>query len=140
MKKFIFPVVVLVIVVGGVSFFAGMNYQEGRVRGMMQGIRGSQAQRRHPGQRLDGAGLTPVRGTIIKQDDSSITVELPDGGSKIVLLTDSTAISKSSEAAIENLVEGVGVSIFGKENSDGSVTATNVQLNPAEVGRGFQND
>lgn len=79
---------------------------------------------------------TTVRGSrFISSDDKSITVKLQDGSSKIVLLTDTTSISKSTEGSKSDLKTGEKVAVFGTENSDGSVTAQNVQLNP--ILRGF---
>ena len=82
------------------------------------------------GERPDGTtrGLRPVNGKIINQDEESITVELADGSSKIILLTDSSAINKTEEGSKEDLSEGTEVMVFGQENSDGSITAQNIQL------------
>ena len=63
-----------------------------------------------------------------------MTVKLQDGGSKIVILTDSTAINKSAEGSREDLKIGGKVGVFGTENSDGSVTAQNIQLDPTRGG------
>jgi ribosomal protein S1 len=77
-----------------------------------------------------GLGLRPVSGEIISQDDKSITVKLQDGSSRIVILSDQTEINKTSEGSKEDLKTGERITTFGTENSDGSVTAQNVQLNP----------
>lgn len=75
-------------------------------------------------------GFRPVSGEIISSDSKSITVKLQDGSSKIVLLTDKTTVSKSAEANVADLKTGEKVAAFGQENSDGSVTAQSIQLNP----------
>jgi len=69
-------------------------------------------------------------GTILSVDTNSMTVKLADGGSKIVLLTGSTSINKATESAMSDLTVGETVSAFGTTNSDGSITASNVQINP----------
>lgn len=122
----IFLLVILVILIGAGSFFAGMKYQESKI----QNLRGNIFQGGQFRQRLGGGGLRPVNGTIIGKDESSITVELADKSSKIIILTDSTSISKFDEASAEDLKEGEPVVVFGQENSDGSLTAQNIQLNP----------
>ncbi len=71
-----------------------------------------------------------VLGEITSVDDKSITVKNQDGSSKIVILSDKTEINKASEAAKTDLKIGEKVSAFGTTNSDGSVTAQNIQLNP----------
>jgi hypothetical protein len=73
-------------------------------------------------------GFKPVAGEIIASDEKSITVKLQDGSSKIVILSDKTAINKAEEADKSELKTGQTVSVFGVENKDGSVTAQNIQL------------
>jgi len=120
-------VLLVVILIGAGSFFAGMKYQqskrtfearqfEGRQRmGGVQGIR---------------AGFRPVSGEIIESGEKSITVKLTDGSSKIILLSDKTQINKADSAVKEDLKVGEKVMVIGQENSDGSVTAQNIQLSP----------
>lgn len=117
--------------VGGIGFYAGIKYQQlkgasGRF-GNFQGVRSGQPQR--------GLGR-PVNGEIISSDDKTITVKLQDGSSKIVLFSDKTSINKASEGSMEDLRTGVRVAAFGVENSDGSITATNIQINPVLGGMG----
>lgn len=126
MNKQYIITIILIILVGGGGFFAGMKYQEskrpqGRFGNFQQG-QGGQLQQRQ--------GFRPVNGEIISTDDKSITVKLQDGSSKIVLLTDTTTVSKSADATKADLKVGEKVAAFGTENSDGSVTGQNIQLNP----------
>ncbi len=76
-------------------------------------------------------GPQQVIGEILNQDDKSITVKMIDGSSKIVFVNDTTTISKSSTATKTDLKVGEKVAVFGPENTDGSVTANNIQLNPS---------
>lgn len=127
MKSNTIVIILLVaIIVGGGSFFAGMKYQQSKSPrfGNFQGIRSGQFQQRM------GSGFRSVNGEIISVDDKSITVKLADNSSKIVLMTDRTAINKSAEGSKEDLKVGEKVTAFGTENSDGSITAQNMQLNP----------
>ena len=71
-----------------------------------------------------------VRGEIIDQDEESITVKLSDDSSKIVLISENMSINKATEGSVDDLEVGKEVMVFGQENSDGSVSATNIQLNP----------
>lgn len=71
-----------------------------------------------------------VQGDIVSQDSKSITVKMADGSTKIIILADSTTYSKSDTASKSDLTVGSKVAVFGTANSDGSVTAQNVQLNP----------
>ena len=68
-------------------------------------------------------------GEVLNVDDKSLTVKMPDGSSKIVILSDTTVISKSDTTAKSDVKVGDKVGVFGTDNSDGSVTAQSVQLN-----------
>lgn len=133
MKKNLIAVSLVVVLVSCGGFFAGMRYQQSKNPrfGNFGGDRARQFQQRA------GSGLRPVNGEIISVDDKSITVKLMDGSSKIIILSSNTTISKAAEAIKEDLKTGEKVAVFGQENSDGSITAANIQLNP--IVRGFSN-
>lgn len=119
-------IVLLLIGLGG-GFFAGMQYQKTQKNMGQNGQRGNLAQ----GRRFGGQnGSRPVAGEILSSDDKSITVKLQDGSSKIVLVSDKTQINKAATASKVDLKVGEKVAVFGSDNSDGSVTALNIQLNP----------
>lgn len=129
----LFLVIVVAIVVGASSFFAGIQYQKMSVpQGQFAGLRQGNNDQRYGqgGQGFGQGGFRPVTGQIISQNDKSITVKLQDGSSKIVFLSDKTTINKAAEGTKEDLKEGVSVVIFGQENSDGNITAQSIQLNP----------
>ncbi|HQU07968.1 MAG: hypothetical protein B7X04_00715 [Parcubacteria group bacterium 21-54-25] len=71
-----------------------------------------------------------LTGTIAKEGAGSITLSLRDGSSKIVLLTPNTAISKSVAGSTHDLAVGATVIVNGAANSDGSVSASLIQLRP----------
>ncbi|HZQ29615.1 MAG TPA: hypothetical protein VFA93_00875 [Patescibacteria group bacterium] len=123
MSKFIVLAVILILVSGGAGFVAGSKF--GRVGN------GNSAQLQFR-QRFGATNSRPVRGQIINADDKSITVKLQDGSTKIVLIPSSAAILKTDSASISDLKKDETVVVFGTENSDGSITAQNVQLNPRE--------
>lgn len=108
---------------GGVGFYAGMKYQQSKVPVRQFGQGQGQGQNRV---RMGGQ----VTGEILAMDDKSVTVKLADGSSKIILLSSTTTFSMSAAADKSDLKVGVRVAAFGTTNSDGSVTATNVQINP----------
>jgi hypothetical protein len=80
------------------------------------------------GQQRAGQGLRPVNGTIISQDENSITVKLQDNSSKIILLNENSLINKTESGTKEDLTEGTEITVFGQENGDGSLTAQNIQI------------
>lgn len=82
-------------------------------------------------------GMAPVNGEIISQDDTSITIKMPDGSSKIVILSDQTKVNKSSEGAKTDLKTGEKVTAFGTQNQDGSITAQSVSIGGGMMFRGM---
>ena len=136
MKNTTIITVLLLIVVSGGAFFAGMKYQQSKQPAFTRQFAGQQGARTGQGQfQGNRAGFRPVNGEIIASDDKSITVKLQDGSSKIVLLSDKTVINKAAQATKNDLKKGEKVAVFGQENSDGSVTAQNIQLNPVFRGQ-----
>jgi len=125
--------IILIFVAGAGGFFVGMKYQQGKQPAFSRQFGNGQGTR--TGGQLQGSsnrmGFRPVPGEIISSDDKSITVKLQDGSSKIILFSDKTEINKAANATKEDLKVGEKVAVFGQENSDGSVTAQNIQLNPS---------
>lgn len=100
--------------------FAFKNYQISKTRANFMGVRTGQFRE------MGGATI----GTILSMDDKSVTVKLTDGSTKIVIFADSTTYSNTAVAFKSDLKTGVNVTVFGIPNSDGSLTAKNIQLNP----------
>ena len=118
----ILAISVVIFSVGG--FVGGMKYQQSKTG---QPAPQGQRQNRFGGQNV----VRPVAGEILSVDDKTIVVKLVDGSSKIVLWSDKTTLNKAGEATKSDLKIGVRVAAFGTANPDGSVTAQNVQINPA---------
>jgi len=146
MKNNLIVTILIALIVGVGGFFAGMKYQESKQPSFSRQFAGQQrqfvgqegartSQGQIPGNRQ---GFRPVNGEIIAADDKSITVKMQDGSSKIVLFSDNTTINKAEQATKSDLKTGEKVAVFGQENSDGSVTAQSIQLNPVGgFGRGL---
>ncbi len=131
MKTNLMPLLITGAVTLGTGFFAGMKYDQSKQPALSeQGRNFMQGAGRNGGNRM---GFRPVSGEIISSDSTSITVKLPDGSSKIVLLSDKTIVNKADPANKSDLKTGEKVAVFGQENSDGSVTAQTIQLNPLQM-------
>jgi hypothetical protein len=130
-NKNILITILLIVIFAAAGFFGGTKYQQSKTlsqRGQfgdrMQAVgNNSQANRA----RLGGGQII---GDISAQDQNSITVKLTDGSSKIILLSDKTSINKASQGLMADLKVGEKVAVFGTTNTDGSITAQNIQLNP----------
>lgn len=140
-QELLVPVLVTAIIAAGVGFFGGMKYQQSQRNQQFAGFRnaggpggnfGGRGGSGAIGQGARGQGFRPVTGEIISADDSSITVKLQDGSSKIVMFSDKTLINKADTATKTDLKTGETVAVFGTEGSDGTVTAQNIQLNPLQ--------
>ncbi len=120
------PVVVIAITigVGALSFFGGMQYQKSKLPSDRMFMRGQGSATRRVG------GGQPILGEILTIEPDSLTVKLTDGSTRIVLLAEKTIYNKTALVEKTTLQMGEKVGVFGTLNSDGSVTAQSVQLNP----------
>ncbi len=128
MKKNLPIIIIIMVVVASLSFYSGMTYAGSKNTRSIAGNfnRIGMNNNRTQGNRQFGANF--INGEIISQDNQSITLKLRDGGSKIVLLSASTTVSKMSTGSIADLSNDVNVMVSGTSNSDGSFSAQNIQL------------
>ena len=129
------PIVAIImsVGVGALAFYGGMQYQKSQSTSSRNFTMGGQQQ----GSSRTGVGVArrmgngqPVSGEIISIDSTSLTVKLPDGSSRIVLFTDKTIFNKTAAVEKTEVKVGEKVGVFGTSNTDGSMTAQNIQLNP----------
>jgi len=132
MKKNTIFFIVVLLIVAGLSFFAGIKYQESRRSQFFSNRLNAGAGFTNLRNR---AGIRPINGEILNISEKSMTVKLRDGSSKIVLFSDKTIVNKSTQASKDDLKTGENVNIIGQENTDGSVTADSIQLGFFEKGR-----
>lgn len=77
------------------------------------------------------AGGGFLSGTIASEDANSMTIDTRDGSSHVVLLTPATTVQKSVAGTMSDVPVGSTVMVIGTTNSDGSVSASSIQLRPA---------
>ncbi len=126
-NNLIIAIVLTAAATGGGGFYGGMKYQESKMPSWPANSEQMKVQKN-----AARSGLSTAKGEVISLDNSSITVKLADNSSKIIILTNSTTVSKSEESSRDDIAEGSSVIITGQSNSDGSITAQNIQ-----VGTGF---
>ena len=126
--------IVMAIIIAMGSFWGGMQYQKNRTpiateRAGGQGFRGQ-------GQGRGGSIGGFVSGTVLSKDATSITIKMPQGGTRIVLYSSSTQVGKAVQGIPSDLAVGQTVSAQGTSNSDGSLSAESIQIRPP-AGQGF---
>ncbi|MDB5188486.1 MAG: hypothetical protein JWM92_84 [Candidatus Nomurabacteria bacterium] len=77
------------------------------------------------------AGGGATLGQVVAKDATSVAVSIPTGGSRIILYSPSTTISKSATGNVNDITTGATISATGTTNPDGSITATSIQIRPA---------
>lgn len=133
-KNLILTAIIVAVVVGGASFYGGMLYQKTQVRSTFgqfarEGRTGQNPTNMRNGTNRGFGGA--IVGDVVSIDNDSLTVKLQDGSSKIVNLAQSTTYSKTETGSKTDLKNGTKVAAIGATNSDGSITAQNIQINPA---------
>ncbi len=144
MKKawIVVGVLVLVVVVGGGAFWAGISYGKSRasqdVTALMRqrlAARGIQlpegAQFPAPGQfQQRGQGASTqfgggIRGTIEAIEGDTLVISTDEGIIR-VQTTDTTMIEKNMPVKVDDLEVGEMVVVSGPQNEDGSITARSI--------------
>ena len=123
-------IIVTIILVGG-AYYAGIKHEAGKAHsssysrgaGGYAGAGGGMT-----GRFASGTGL--ITGTVISKDATSITVQDKTGSTKIVLYSGSTQVLESTQGTIDNVAVGSQISAQGTQNTDGSVTASSIQIRP----------
>jgi len=126
--------VVLIIVAAAGGFFGGMMFQKNQAPALGAAGRGNFAGRFGGQGGQNAAAFRPVRGQVLDMSTNSLTVKMSDGSTKLVVLSSSTAFMQSTKAALSDVKTGDTVNVVGTANSDGSVTAQDVQINPPAQG------
>lgn len=135
----------VLVVCAGMAFYGGTQYGTSRAlrpenlqnimrsRGGPQG--GAPMTGRPMGRNGDFMGRNggAVFGEILSKDDTSMTVKLQDGGSKIIFYSTTTEVGKFVATTPQNLTIGENIVVNGTANPDGSVTAQSIQVRPVVV-------
>jgi len=141
-KKNIIIIAVGVLAVMGLVFYGGMklggrdrvseNFKgsfsgSGQFNLQDSGMRGLNGQ--NAGTLNKTVGMNGgVSGEVIAKDDKSITVKLKDGGSKIVLYSEKTSVSKMATSSLSDILVGEQIMVVGSSGQDGSVSAESIQV------------
>jgi hypothetical protein len=116
--------IVIVVLVGTLGFFGGVQYQKSQ---RVSFARGNMPQRGTPIRPGNGFGR-PINGEITAIDANTITVKTIDGDSKIVVYSLSTQINKTTSGAVSDLKIGEQVMVVGSEGANGTLTAQTISV------------
>lgn len=141
MKKNVLVICALVVAIVGVGcFYGGVAYGKSSGKGSMAknfnfgqlGANMSGAMGQAGGGRANGTGMTGgfATGEIVSIDSQSVTLKIGDSGTKIVFFSSSTAVMKIEQGSVGELKTGDSITVSGKANSDGSLTAQSIQIRP----------
>ena len=119
----IWAIVVVIALVGGV-FYGKSMASTGR---SLAGSLSSSTRGTYAGRGIaSGGGL--VTGTIASITGSSITLQLANGNSEVVLYSTSTPVTEPTTVSVSKLTVGATVMVGGSSNADGSLTAQTIQI------------
>lgn len=74
-------------------------------------------------------GMPSVSGTVESIDSPNLTIKT-DAGETLVIVGESTSISKVSQVSIEDIQVGEEVTVIGASNDDGNVEASAIVISP----------
>ena len=120
------------VIVALISFCIGSKYSKSKNIENIQNMQGGKFSQQM-GMRGNGFGGGMINGEILAKDNTSITLKLRDGGSKIVFYTDKTTIAKTVDGILDDLAVGKQVNVIGTTNPDGSVSAQSVQIRTVSI-------
>jgi hypothetical protein len=128
-KNNLILVIVIAVVVGGLAFWGGIQYQKRQIGNLRSdqpaNIRGQLKEMpERSGTQLGRA----VNGEIISVEDETITIKTQEDDTRIVIFSDSTRINKTNEGSIADLQIGEQVMVVGAEDTSGVVTAQNISI------------
>jgi hypothetical protein len=136
MKKYLVHivwVVVALIALGGGYFWGKASAVNSLRTSFASGAFGSST-RRFAGGGAAGGGL--VAGQIASFGNDSMTIQLANGNSEVVLYSSSTPVTEPTTVSPSVLQVGTNVMVGGTSNSDGSVSAQTIQVRTGNSGGG----
>lgn len=145
--------VAVAIVVGGGAFYGGTLYQKQKdslvgtspqnIRQRLQNLglnTGATSGRggsggaffRSGGAGSGGGGFSGgVSGQVINLGSNSLTIKVANGSTRTVYYSSSTIINKSVKGAASDLSANQAILVAGTPNSDGSLTASSIDIRPS---------
>lgn len=127
MKKNNILYITTIIITMILGFVLGIMYQQNK---MIKPSTFQSMRDRQPQMQNRNNTFRPLNGKVINIDKDSITIKLTDNSSKIVMITKNTEIHTTSKITLDDIKKNENIVVFGEINTDGSVVAQNIQINP----------
>jgi hypothetical protein len=131
-KKQWLVVIITSLVIAGA--FTGIGYKIGSKKsgfGPMNGQLQGRTMMGGPGRSSTGMrGNGNVAGTVLSQDAASLTLTLPQGGSRTVLITPTTTVLKTAPGIMGDIQKDSFLMVSGTSNADGSISASTLSIRP----------
>ncbi len=83
-----------------------------------------------------GSSGSVFAGQVSAISGSDITLQLPNGNSEVVLYSSSTPVTEPTNVSISKVATGSNIVVMGTQNSDGSVTASSIEIGNGGFFRG----
>lgn len=126
-KKNITITIIIAVVIGTAGFFGGMKYGQAKAQ--------PAGRDKFAGQHKTRGGAGSARGDfttgqILSKDNKSVTVQTANGNSRIVFYSGTTHVGKFISSSASDMATGQRITVTGTPNSDGSITAQNIEIMP----------
>lgn len=131
-NNIIVSVLATLVIAGGIGFYAGMKYSSSNTSTTQ--ITAGQFQRDGGVGRGGRSANGMTSGEILSRDATSLTIQMRDGGSRIIFLAGSTQVIKADPGTTTDLMSGEQITAIGGANADGSMTAQTIQIRPRKFG------
>jgi len=125
-------VIVLIILAGMIGLAVGIlfNIRRNLAANFSNRPRMMRSWNRFPSNQSKTGLRNTIRGQITAVNGDTVTVQLLNGASQTVQITNTTTIDNANQGTKQDLQNGKTVQINGITNSDGSINATTVLVNP----------
>lgn len=121
-----------VVAVGVGSFFGGVKYQQKKLTSDRRPGEFPEMRQKGEGGMLrpesNPAGEDVIMGEIINLDGELLSISLPNGGSKLMIVSSNTSISKTVAGTLSDLVPGEYITTFGEANAEGVIVPKSIYL------------
>ena len=121
--QYVVSVIVILMVAAG-AFYGGMLYKGSQTPAKPATAFGSRTGTRF------ATGANFVIGNVVAMDSQTLTVKSSDGSSKVILYSPTTEVRKFTSGSISDVAVGSTVMVNGTTNTDGSITASSIQIRP----------